>query len=67
MSDILMFILSSCLLIGLCLGGLWLVMRGGDADEAIERLRELRGEPNSKRKADDRETLKAIEEWREGR
>lgn len=66
MSDLLMFILSSILLIALCLGGLWLVMRGGDTDDAIDRLRELRGKPNSKRKADDRETLKAIKNWREG-
>jgi hypothetical protein len=27
----------------------------------------MRGEPNAQRKADDRETLKAIEDWREGR
>lgn len=67
MTDLLMFICGSGLLILACLGGLWLVMRGGDADEAIERLRELRGEGNAKRKADDRETLKAIEEWREGK
>ena len=67
MSSVLMFFLGSGLLIVLCLAGLWLVFRGGDADEAIEKLREMRGEPNAQRKADDRETLKAIEDWREGR
>lgn len=68
--NFLIFLLGTAAMALIVLGGLWLVLSMSATDAAAERIRKARGhadDPNARRAREDRETLEAIEEWREGR